>query len=51
METLRHFLVAMVSWKIGKRDELLIIPVFNRRQWVREDPGACKIEAIVLERY
>ena len=29
---------------IGKGDELPIIPVTNRRQWVRKDPGARKID-------
>eukprot|EP00116_Pleurobrachia_bachei_P008468 sb/3468730/ len=28
---------------IGKGDELPVIPVQNRRQWVRKDPGARKI--------
>ena len=29
--------------KVGKGDELPIIPAFNRRQWARKSPGARKI--------
>ena len=38
------------STVIGKGDELPIIPVTNRRQWVRKDPGTRKIYSIALER-
>ena len=33
---------------MGKRDELLIIPVWNRRQWIRKNPGARKIDSKAL---